>query len=319
MNEIPNLLSLECPHSDTKSNKNLFPNPCVICGQTLTFADDSSVTFSIEKNDGPLISQKLDLLLEKLKYFLAIHCLKLNCDKTELIRITSRQQLAWNRGENILLTTKNSKDEQISPNNCAKILGITISNNLTWGQHLHKGKGAILNKCKKKLGALKHVASTASIKNRKRLADGCVMSIITYGIQIWGVGAPKTELKKVQTVQNLTASWVCNVPKWTKTKELLDKVGWLSINQLVYYHSALTMWKVFKYNEPKNNMKNINHRSLHKGRIDLTRRTWSQRTLDFYNSLPMDVKNEPKISLFKSKIKKWIKMNIPIHEEELDV
>ena len=255
-------------------------------------------------------------MLEKLKYFLAIHCLKLNCDKTELIRITSRQQLAWNRGENILLTTKNSKDEQISPNNCAKILGITISNNLTWGQHLHKGKGAIINKCKKKLGALKHVASTASIKNRKRLADGCVMSLITYGIQIWGVGAPKTELKKVQTLQNLTASWVCNVSKWTKTKELLEKVGWLSINQLIYYHSALTMWKVLKYKEPKNNMKNINHRSFHKGRIDLTRRTWSQRTLDFYNNLPMDVKNKPKISLFKSKMRKWINMNIPIHEEE---
>ena len=76
------------------------------------------------------------------------------------------------------------------------------------------------------------------------------------------------------------------------------------------------MWKVLKYKEPKNNMKNINHRSFHKGRIDLTRRTWSQRTLDFYNNLPMDVKNEPKISLFKSKIRKWINMNIPIHEEE---
>ena len=132
--------------------------------------------------------------MKKNKYFLAILCLKLNCDKTELIRITSRQQLAWNRGENILLNTKNSKDEQISPNNCAKILGITITNNLTWDQHLLKVKGAILNKYKKKLGALKHVASSASIVNRKCLADGCFMSIITYRIQIWGRGVSKTEL-----------------------------------------------------------------------------------------------------------------------------
>ena len=180
--------------------------------QTLTFVDDSSVNFLIDRNDGPLIFQKLDLLLEKLKYFLAIHCLKLNCDKTELIRITSRQQLAANGPENLILAATNSKGENIKPENTAKILGITFQNNLNWAQHFETGENAILGKCKKKLGALKNVAKNTSIPFKKRLADGCIMSRLIYGISIWGLSINKSPLKKVQRVQNVTMCWVLGLP-----------------------------------------------------------------------------------------------------------
>ena len=53
-----------------------------------------------------------------------------------------------NKGENILLEARDKDDKQIAPKPSAKILGITVSNNLLWSHHLDKGKEAIIPKCK---------------------------------------------------------------------------------------------------------------------------------------------------------------------------
>ena len=58
----------------------------------------------------------------------------------------------------------------------------------------------------------------------------------------------------------------------------------------------------------------MNYRAHNRGRIDLTRRTWSQRTLDIYQTLPSYVKDVQRISSFKLRLKRWIKTNIPLSE-----
>ena len=55
-----------------------------------------------------------------------------------------------------------------------------------------------------------------------------------------------------------------------------------------------------------------------KGRIDMTDRVWNRLGLRYYDEICPSIKNETKISIFKKKIKKWIKSNIPI-QEGLDV
>ena len=136
------------------------------------------------------------------------------------MRITSRQQLAANGAEELELSATNSKGEFIKPSLTAKILGITFQNSLNWTYHFERGGEAVLSKCKKKLGALKFVAKNSSIKMKKRLADGCIMSRLIYGIQLWGLHMNKSPLKKVQRVQNMTMCWILGVPWWTRTVNL---------------------------------------------------------------------------------------------------
>ena len=128
-------------------------------------------------------------------------------------------------------------------------MGITFKNNLTWTYHLTLGKDAIVNKCRRKLGALKHVAKNASFSYRKRLADGCIMSVFTYGIQVWGLSVKKSTMNQVQIVQNMAACWILRMPWWTKTEVILQKVGWLSMYQTAYYQSLLLLWKVLTNRE----------------------------------------------------------------------
>ena len=45
---------------------------------------------------------------------------------------------------------------------------MTFQNNLKWSAHFEKGGEAVINKCKRKLGALKHVARDCLIEFRKK-------------------------------------------------------------------------------------------------------------------------------------------------------
>ena len=157
---------------------------CHKCGLLITFADDSTIVLEAMKHNSIEVSHKLDRLLDSIEKFLKENNLKLNKDKTNLIRTTTRQQLAKNGPENIKLSTLDSDGKNIVPSLQVKLLGLTISSNLTWSKHLEIGKEAVFTKCKQRLGALKFACYKASIHTKKRLANACIMSKLIYGITV---------------------------------------------------------------------------------------------------------------------------------------
>ena len=316
--EIPHILDMECPHRDSSTNESeyLFEYPCVNCGTSFSYADDTSINIQIHSGDtDKKVAYKVDTILSFLEEFLRLNNLKMNTGKTVIMGVTPRQKCAKN-SEGIKLNTKNDKGKNIEPSECAKLLGITLNKNLNWSYHLEKGKQGIINKCKKKLGALKYVANQASLDTKKRLVEGCIMSVLTYGIQCWGLMAPKTTLLGVQRVQNLAACWTLSKPKWTKTSQLLSELNWMSIFQLTFYHSLTSIWNIFKNGEPHNNMKNLTENKNNSGRIKLTSKIWSKKAKDMFFQLPTDVTSAKNISIFKRRLKDWILKNIPIRENE---
>ena len=48
------------------------------------------------------------------------------------------------------------------------------------------------------------------------------------------------------------------------------------------------------------------------GRMDLTKKRWSNIIQMVYNSVSPDIQNELKISVFKKRIKSWIRVNIDV-------
>ena len=314
--ELTSVVNEECNHTtgntNMSHNDDLFDNECDDCGVMITFADDASLLLRTRRGDCQVTSNKLDSLLIKLKLFLRSNNLMLNIDKTQLLRVTPRQQLVANQGENILLEARDKDDKRIAPKTSAKILGLTVSNNLLWGNHLEKGKEAIIPKCKKMLGALKYAAGGSSFSVKKRLAEAIIMSRIVYGIQLWGSGSAKTVIRRVQSVQNLVMCWVTSSHRLTSTKTLLGKLNWLSVNQLIFYHGFLLQYKVMRNKAPKMNFKQLNIGAEKMGRMDLTKNRWSNNIQMVYNSVSPDIRNELKISVFKKRIKSWIRVNIDV-------
>ena len=315
VNELSAILNYECDHNEkVKWNDNIFGEDCSKCGVMVTFADDCTIILESMKHNSDITSSKLDKILNSLEIFLKENNLKLNKSKTNLIRTTTSQQLTKNRCEKIKLSTLDSKNKPIVPKNAVKLLGLVISSNLTWSQHLEIGKEAIFTQCKKRLGALKFVCKNASLHTKKRLANACIMSRLLYCITVWGVLGRKNIVKRAQVVQNLTMCWVLNKPRWTKTMELLESLEWLSIYQLTIYHTLLTIWNIFKYKTPARCLAALERGSEKQGRISLTDRIWSIKIQAIFWSMDEYLRKETIASKFKTGLKRWIKRNIPLEE-----
>ena len=85
-----------------------------------------------------------------------------------------------------------------------------------------------------------------SVKNRKILAEGLILSKVKYLIPLWG-GTTENHIRKVQVVLNKTARTVTGLGKRTSTLNLMKTCGWLTAKELVKYFTTTEIWKKSQY------------------------------------------------------------------------
>ena len=80
-------------------------------------------------------------------------------------------------------------------------------------------------------------------------ADGLFMSKLIYLIPLWG-GCEKFLIKALQVVQNKAARSVTRLGIFTPVKTLLKQCGWLSVHQLVFFHTVVLLFKTLQNESP---------------------------------------------------------------------
>ena len=185
---------------------------------------------------------------------------------------------------------------------------------LVWSDFLESGKEAMIPKLKKKLGALKFTCKYASYKAKEKLAHGCIMSTLTYGIQVWGIHCKPTVMKRVQSVQTNTLKWLTGNYNGS-LRELLAETKWMSVHQLSIFHSVLLYWKVRINGKPDRLLWRLNISASSEARINLTERIWSRKAEFFFRQVEPLCGGTVRISQFKRILCEWTKSHIPIHEE----
>ena len=98
---------------------------------------------------------------------------------------------------------------------------------------------------------------------------------------------------------------------------MLDRLGWLSVNQLIYYHSVIAVFKIRSSGEPEH-LASILKRDSRNSRIiipnlDLTvaHKSFTLRGAHSWNQLPFNLIKAEKIGTFKKLTRKWILAYIP--------
>ena len=141
-------------------------------------------------------------------------------------------------------------------------------------------------------------------------------------ITVWG-GTKQYLLRALQVQQLNAARTVCGFhSRWWSTRRLLQHVGWLSVRQLVFFHTALQTHKTIVTGVPRPLFSHLSAdnpyrtRSVTEGKIKLrddyrSTRTFKYRAMTTYNSIPVDVRTGTQ-STVKKKLKKWVVENIPI-------
>ena len=85
---------------------------------------------------------------------------------------------------------------------------------------------------------------------RKTIGSGIFMSKLIYLMPLWA-GCEEYLVKILQVVQNKAARSVAKLNFSTPIQTLLKTCGWLSVRQLMVYHSVLLLHKTLHFQAPQ--------------------------------------------------------------------
>ena len=290
-------------------------------GSIVCYADDT--TFTCTEANPVTLSNMLTAKYKVIAQFMANNRLKLNDEKTHLLVITTGQ--ARGRADNQVQIV--TPTEIIRPSEHEKLLGCWINDDLKWTEHIRDNQENLITALNIRLGALKKIQKIASFKTRKMIAEGIFNSKLSYLIELWG-GCGAGLKYSLQIIQNKVARVVTRLDWSTSVKELLKQCGWLSVNQLIFYHSVLLVYKVRMSKTPRylykmHNSWSYQYRTrqadsgliklMGKPRLDITKNSFKWRSASQFNQLPHEIRKLENILEFKSKTKTLIKSNIVIN------
>ena len=224
--------------------------------------------------------------------------LVLNTDKTHLLVMCSKSNHRKNGDFGITL---NTGTEVIEPIPSEKLLGGYISSDFTWNNHIRDNQNSVFKTLVSRINALSKISNFCSFKTRKMIANGVVQSRLIYLIQLWG-GCSNYLIRFLQILQKREARIVTKLNWFTPVRTLLLQCGWLSVHQLVHYHSLVLAYKIRLektplYFDDKFNTQfcRVTRLATEGGirknvtnKLTLGRNSFIPRTVDAWNQLPSD-------------------------------
>ena len=208
----------------------------------MNYVDDA--TYSFASKDPVILSSTLTTKYKTITNYMESNKLVINADKTHLV-VMGKKKVNNIRGQVQLLAGQHT----IAPSQTEKLLGCNIHQSLKWREHLQTNESSLIRQLTSRLNALRMLGINAPFKTRLMAANSVFMSLLTYLIPLWG-GTEGYLIKALQIVQNKAARCVTKATWFTATRQLLRQCGWMSIRQLAFYHTVLTMYKMMKSGRP---------------------------------------------------------------------
>jgi hypothetical protein len=276
----------------------------------LLYADDSALLVS-DRNP-QCVAEKLSKELETCRQWLVDNKLSLHLGKTECILFGSKRKL--NQVDSFSVTCN---DNQISPTNSAKYLGVTLDESLS-GEAIACN---ILKKAGARLAFLYRHAHFLNEKSRKTLSTALILCHYDYACSSWYTSLSKYYKNKLQTMQNRVVRFILNWgPRTHIGQQELDKVGLLSVKDRVIQMKMNHVFKIFQGTAPDYlNLNFTRTSSIHKYSTRgspfnfIVPKIKGQASQTFYftairhwNFLPNSIKETGNFPKFKHAVKKHL-------------
>ena len=189
------------------------------------------------------------------------------------------------------------------------LLGCEIQSNLKWNLHIKYLQG----KLKGRLTGLSSIKYVVPFQTRSTITIGMFNSVLGYCLPLFGGGAISVKSKILRYFKvELLNWWPCLL------QDLTEKLNWLTVRQLISYHTLLMVYKVRQSKEPEYlanfllNENRMGHIILPNTSLGLARKSFIWRGSETLNNLPLTIRAAVKISSFKKSTKLWVQENIPL-------
>ena len=282
--------------------------PSALDGNTDSYADDTTLSYSgttIEQ-----ISSKLCHICESVSTWMKSNRFKLNPQKTHVLTMATQKRLVSLPNA---LKVKMDKIELVEDSEkCELLLGCKIQANLKWNSQI----SFVIGKLRTRLVALMQVKNILPLKILKTVAEGIFNSILVYCLPLYG-GCEINLLKEIQVMQNKAAQIVCRVPPRSNRAAMYDRLDWLTVSQLTYYHSLLLVFRIKSTKEPEylyrilSNENRLGKIIVSNTGLTLAKRSFTFRAAEDWNRLPLWIRQLKTIGSFKKTLRKWVVDNIP--------
>ena len=216
--------------------------PFVLSCPVDQYADDT--TLHATGKTTAEINGTLESNCEVVSNWMLENMLQLNAGKTHLLTLGTRERLAI-PGNKVSVTMDGVALEE-DPSHSEKLIGIIVDSNLKW----HGQVEALLHKLKNRLGGLSHVRHVLPFRLRKIVTEGIFNSVLGYCLPLFG-GCDTGEVRDLQILQNKAAQLVTKSPPRSSRGPMYDQLGWLSVYQLIHYHTLLAVYRIRATGEPE--------------------------------------------------------------------
>ena len=272
-----------------------------------SYADDTTITATGKTVEE--IGQKLSQDCEDVSTWMRTNKLKLNPGKTHLMTLGTSQRL---RITNQIQVSMDGLLLKENPGHSEMLLGCQVQANLKWQKQVQ----VLHSKLKTRLLGLGKLKNLAQAQIRKTITEGIFNSVLVYCLPLFG-GMDTGDLKDLQILQNKAAQIATLSPPRSERAAMFDKLKWLTVIQLEYYPSVITVFKIRSSGEPKY-LANSLLKDSRNARImipnlelRLTQKSFTIRGAGYWNRLPENIRKQSKIGIFKKLAQKWILENVP--------
>ena len=275
------------------------------------YADDTQIFLSFDQASTSKSLELLSCLLASVQSWMVENKLLLNPTKTEFLLLGMPSQLK-KIDSSICLSFG---DSSIQTSQSARNLGVTFDSNLSFTKHID-------TVCRsahyhiRDIRRIRHlIPSTALIP----LANALVSSRLDYCNSLY-TGISKSNLNRLQRIQNSLARAVTRTAKYEHITPVLKTLHWLPIKQRIEFKTGLLVHKALHSNQPSylrslltiqdrhHSTRSSDALTLHipYSRTTLGKRAFSVAGPRLWNSLPAAVRTAECLSTFRCRLKTYL-------------
>ena len=192
-----------------------------------------------------------------------------------------------------------------------ELLGISVEYNLKW----HRTIDQLQTRLKSRLAGLAKLKFIVPFPFLKTITQGIFNSVLIYCLPLFG-GCNKGQLSDLQVLQNKAAQIVTKSPPRSSRNAMFDQLDWLTVNQLIAYHTLLQIFKIRSCREPEYLYDELGtdnrngHIVVSNCDLRLALNSFTYRGAKLWNNVPPHIRNSQKIGIFKKEIRKYVKQMV---------
>ena len=193
-------------------------------------------------------------------------------------------------------------DGKVSPITSIKYLGVHVDQYLNREGHLL----TIMNKVSRGIGLPRLAKRYLQLETAQMMYRRLIEPYFRYCCPIWGRES-STNLQRLQKLQNRAARIVTDSPYDAHSELLIQKLGWLTINQLIDTETVKIVYKALRNEAPKHlkelfhRLSDIQNRELHNSKTNLhlpllrtssEQKSFAYRGVCIWNNLTCETQNK---------------------------